>query len=369
MLAMAQALTDGAGLAGLVATLRRITGEAAAFLDRRGSVLASSPSRVNWPVDEVRGWSPDVSTLGEPPCAVYPVRLQDDVVTLLVVPDTYPDRSVFLLATELATLELSRGQALLTGRRELASQVLEDLVSGTSRGSEARTRLQGIGVEISPAQPYSVILGRCRANAGRVRSMPWNLNALLFGGTDPYVSAILSDDLVLAAPVTSAVDNVAYLLLQHLRTMDPSASVGIGPPAPDPASLAMSYFQARSAAIDPGLTHAGPLHLGYWVLGSADKVALEELSEQVMEPLLTHDQNSGSEHLRSLETYINHGCSISAAADALFIHRNTLRYRLNLVTEMTGWSPDTFEGRLHFWIALRGLGRSSTTTSEDRTQE
>ncbi|MGW6459377.1 PucR family transcriptional regulator [Streptomyces sp. NPDC055078] len=353
MLAMSRALTDGTGLAGLVTVLRRITSSPSAFVDMRGSLLASAPTRAQWPLPELRSWQPGVIRVGTPPRAVVPVSLAGDVVALLVVQPGAGHDTVFEAAAELASLELARLQALLMGRRELAGQVLEDVFGGRTRGREALERLSSIGIGLTPETRHAVIVGQSAVSATKLRARPWNLHSLLAGSGDPYVRATVDDDLVLVVPDSDSVDTVARMLLQHLRGMDPAASVGIGPAVSDPVSLTMSYHQARDAAGRGGLHHARPLNLGYLLLGSADALPMRELGAHALEPLASHDRRTGGALVHSLAVYLECDCSVSRAAARLFVHRNTLRYRLNLITELTGWSPDSFDGRMHFWIATR----------------
>jgi hypothetical protein len=362
LLALSRALTEGTGLPGVVKVLRRVTGAPAAFVDMRGSLLASSPTRAQWPVDELRTWTPGTVEVGQPPRTVFPVDLADDVVALLVVHSGTDDQVVFELAAELASLELARLQAVLVGRRELAAQVLEDVFRGYSSGADARDRLASIGIVLSPDVGHAVVVGRCSAAGARMRTRPWNLHALLTGNGDPYVRATVDGDLVLIVPDTGAVDAVAKLLLQHLRPMDPGASVGIGPVVSDPTSLTMSYYQARDAASGGSVNHARPLNLAHLLLGSADSVPIRELSARALQPLIDHDQRSGGDLLHSLAVYLDSDGSISQASAKLFVHRNTLRYRLNLITELTGWSPDAFDGRMHLWIALHAHEQAARPT-------
>ncbi|WP_156096533.1 PucR family transcriptional regulator [Amycolatopsis jejuensis] len=357
MLAMSRALTDGTGLAGVVTILRRVTSAPAAFVDLRGSLLASAPTRAQWPLPELRSWRPGVRHVGDPALAVEPVALDGDVVALLVVRPCAGQEAVFRVAAELASLELARLQALLTGRREMAGQILEDVFTGRSRGREARERLASLGIESGAPAGHSVLVGRTARSGAQLRTRPWNLHSLLAGRGDPYVRATVGNDLVLVVPGSDSLVTVARMLLQHLRMLDSAASVGIGPAASDPVSLSMSYHQARDAAAPDGVHHARPLNLGYLLLGSADTLPMREFVERALEPLTAHDTRTGSELLRSLVVYLDCDCSISQAADRLFVHRNTLRHRLNIISELTGWSPDTFDGRMHFWIATRPAAR------------
>jgi DNA-binding PucR family transcriptional regulator len=43
--------------------------------------------------------------------------------------------------------------------------------------------------------------------------------------------------------------------------------------------------------------------------------------------------------LETLEAYLGTGRSLEAAARTLYVHPNTVRYRLRRVTDVTGWDP------------------------------
>ena len=68
---------------------------------------------------------------------------------------------------------------------------------------------------------------------------------------------------------------------------------------------------------------------------AGDEEARRALVEQVHRPL----QTAGTPILTTLETYLGHGSSIEATARTLFVHPNTVRYRLKRVAEVTGLSP------------------------------
>ena len=84
--------------------------------------------------------------------------------------------------------------------------------------------------------------------------------------------------------------------------------------------------------------------------GDADAVRI--LVTQVYEPLLP----GGPALLDTLTAYLEQGSSLEASARMLFVHPNTVRYRLKRVTELTGYTVS--EGRDGFtvWTAII-LGR------------
>lgn len=56
---------------------------------------------------------------------------------------------------------------------------------------------------------------------------------------------------------------------------------------------------------------------------------------------------------RTLQAWFRHNVQPLATSIALFIHRNTLEYRLNRISELTGLDLGNFDDRLLLYIALQ----------------
>jgi PucR C-terminal helix-turn-helix domain/GGDEF-like domain len=85
-----------------------------------------------------------------------------------------------------------------------------------------------------------------------------------------------------------------------------------------------------------------------------DESARSALIEDVYGPLL----RGGSALLDTVMTYLELGNSLEATARLLFVHPNTVRYRLRRVTELTGITPGDGRGGFALWTAVV-LGRLS----------
>ena len=85
---------------------------------------------------------------------------------------------------------------------------------------------------------------------------------------------------------------------------------------------------------------------------NADADARSRLITQVYEPLLS----GGAALVDTLTTYLEQGSSLEATARMLFVHPNTVRYRLRRVTELTGYAPSDGRDGFALWIAI-ALGR------------
>jgi hypothetical protein len=83
-----------------------------------------------------------------------------------------------------------------------------------------------------------------------------------------------------------------------------------------------------------------------------DESARTTLIEEVYEPLL----RGGTALLDTVMTYLEQGNSLEATARLLFVHPNTVRYRLRRVSELTGITPGDGRGGFALWTAVV-LGR------------
>ena len=66
---------------------------------------------------------------------------------------------------------------------------------------------------------------------------------------------------------------------------------------------------------------------------AGDGLARRTLIEQIYEPLSAHS----GELLETLWCYLDNGRSLEATARELFVHPNTVRYRLKRISEVIGW--------------------------------
>jgi DNA-binding PucR family transcriptional regulator len=83
-----------------------------------------------------------------------------------------------------------------------------------------------------------------------------------------------------------------------------------------------------------------------------DPEARAALISDVYEPLLS----GGNALLDTLTTYLEQGSSLEATARLLFVHPNTVRYRLRRVAELTEYTPSVGRDGFTLWVAV-ALGR------------
>lgn len=153
--------------------------------------------------------------------------------------------------------------------------------------------------------------------------------------------------------------NLAKALISAFAGKNSEVLVGIGNPCKEPGGLRRSYEEARNSLalgkkVSPGQRVLQIDDLaGYDYLSRSSRSGeLAEFAEKVLGPLNRYDEENNCQLVRALDVFISCGGNISAAARQLYIHRNTLRNRLEKVKEVLGFDPFLNPHRLNIQMAL-----------------
>jgi DNA-binding PucR family transcriptional regulator len=198
---------------------------------------------------------------------------------------------------------------------------------------------EGAGPKGQPASAAEPLIDELRTQARRARldllaGVQGNRLILVIGGSDdPIAAAERFAGRFGPGPV------IAGPLVRDLRTASVSARAALAalraapawPDAPRPAG-ADDLLPER--ALD------------------GDRDARAALISDVYEPLL----GGGHALLDTLTTYLEQGSSLEATARLLFVHPNTVRYRLRRVAELTDYTPSAGRDGFTLWVAI-ALGR------------
>lgn len=91
------------------------------------------------------------------------------------------------------------------------------------------------------------------------------------------------------------------------------------------------------------------------LLGSGDDPDLQTFIHDVTGPLIAYDRENDGALVRTLRAYFDADCSQRLAAERLFVHHKTLRYRLERIRQLTGLDLSRHEDRMRADFALRLL--------------
>lgn len=67
--------------------------------------------------------------------------------------------------------------------------------------------------------------------------------------------------------------------------------------------------------------------------------------DRTIQPLIEYDEINGTNLVEVLKVYIKHNGSVYQVADEMYIHRNTVNYKINKIAQITGKDITDFNVR------------------------
>ena len=117
---------------------------------------------------------------------------------------------------------------------------------------------------------------------------------------------------------------------------------------------ALDVVREQSQALATGATEGGvPVDSHEWLLASVPTPVLRSFAERLLGPLADCDARHHAELLPTLRSFLACDGSWSACASQMYVHVNTVRYRIGRVEALTGRDLSALPDRVDFFLALR----------------
>ncbi len=296
--------------------------------------------------------------------------------------------SVAELAADVA-LERARLDAARTGDRKLAEAIVTMLASGGGEGAapaEIASLMRAAG--LPPDGRYLVaVMG---AEADRVtgpNADRWRCDLageLILPDGEGALVAPLGDEVVVLvpapgdwAPVESPDEGAPaeHHFAARIRAAQPAVesdrsrvrlTVGVSAPADSVTALPGALHEAGTARRLAALRLAGLGGTAAVSVVTSDEVASHELllatvpasvlrsfRERLLGPLLAYDDQHRAELLPTLREFLACSGSWNACAARMYVHVNTVRYRIRRIEELTGRNLSCLDDQVDFFLALR----------------
>ncbi len=289
------------------------------------------------------------------------------------------DRIILHNVVTVTALELVKKKAVAETEKRLAGDFFDELIASDLYEEEIARRLAFFGLE--PQSPHLIILvgidgldeepdavpDRTEVVVQDVKErLHWAVDEFMAKRETLFISASRSDSVVVLVQ-PGALDAPALIALAGelqgvIGEMLPeiSVSIGIGRPHRQLTDLRQSYYEAsyaikiRKLKGEPGVI-ASFDDLGSYglLLGLQDTLSLEVFYDSVLGRLQEYDEQNSSDLVRSLACFLEANGHWGDAAEKLYVHRHTLRYRMKRVEEITGRDLNRSQDRMEFWLALR----------------
>lgn len=386
---------DAPGMEPLAERLADLIARPVMVLDEELRPLASA----RWPVDQApsQAWLRRARFAGQP--AAAPSRPDLPVVTpiavgthfggyLAVLPagaslDVLDTRAIEHAAGIFA-LEMLREQSAYEVESRLKGDLLQDLFTGTFRDEEEAAGLLGrLGYTL--AGPCRVARVEAAARAGDNGPRPARWQEEMQGPQSRLYSALTDVCAGLLGVAAVAPWRSGFLLL--LPAANPDGDLAV-------ATELFTRFRAAGEQIRPGLrlylclgsavSSAGALghsleeseralavsrtlditdrpllfeHLGVYrvLLGPNSARDRRDFIDEALGPVVRYDADHGTDLVDTLRAWVAADYSLIEASARLYVHANTLKYRLKRIRALLGGDPSRGDLRLQVELALKLL--------------
>ncbi|MGB9919340.1 MAG: GAF domain-containing protein [Moorellales bacterium] len=387
---LARLILDGAGLKAITEALAKSLQRKVAFYDCRlvrrawagfaAEELAAAEKGLRGAVAES---ARSVPAGREPPCVVpvppagemvlLPIELAADIGGYLGVlvdsKEEYEEiKEIVLRVLPIYALELLKEQSRVAqGVIQFAEQELvSGLVGGGPSAGEVLARAAGLGYDV--ARPHLVVVclptralpEENTADAGQSRKLSRaevaEIRAFIRQAFSDNLCALVEGRLVVLIP------GRLERARRQLETMARNYRlwVGVGGYAEDLSAFSAAFSQAcfaveyaRRLKLPPGITSFQELGLYQALAHEETARCLYQAAVALLGPLIERDGRRDTGYLKTLASYYAANGSIKGAAEALFCHPNTIRYRLERIRDLLGAEIDQADRRLNLEVALR----------------
>lgn len=281
------------------------------------------------------------------------------------------DDLVLSYSADVCALELAKTRAIESAVEQARPDWIQMWLSGTSSDDELLlTRAQQSGFDTQTQYVMAVfkattITEKTVSLASSISFVQDDLNrrqvsALAGQYLDFIVILYGLDTTDYLSRIASTTEEIRQQLTQ--RSLDTFVLAGISRPYQNIRTLREAYREAKDAmniAQELGeretTTVFGDLKL-YRLLLAIKEINLDALAQfhdETIAILIEHDMHKQSEFVRTLIGFFEANGNLAQAAKQLDVHRNTLVYRLERISELTGLTIDDPDNRLILHLALK----------------
>jgi purine catabolism regulator len=268
-----------------------------------------------------------------------PARRPVSLIAVARASDAPPYAILQHIAT-IAALEYERLIAAREELRRLGGETLAGLLDGRLSANVATPQLRSHGLEDTP---MVVVVGEPAGPA--TSSLHHALGdrgvAHMFLQRSPVLYCLVADDEAVVSIVCEALASEDV----RMGVSDPFTDLDRFRSAVREARWALGIAQAESR----GLVRYGEQLAG---LGPRSLAEAGVMVERVLGPVLAYDREHGSDLVRSLAVFLRCNRSWQEAAAELFVHKQTLVYRMRRVEELTGRRLGDTGTIAEFWLAV-----------------
>ncbi len=264
-------------------------------------------------------------------------------------------------------LEMAKTKAVNEARKSLRGDFLEGLLAGTLPRREIE-RLEGRLDHNTKELHAIMVAGWLGAEAPSLRRLETAVHWVLSNHVRPALVHIYGNQyLVIFHALKSAEDMDSAIQLgrrirEQIELEFPDAQFvgGLSGPAATLADWPQMYDQALQAmqlgerlSLTNQFVEFSSLGIYRLLYELEEQPQVRKFTDEIMRPLVEYDEQNRGSLVRTVEAYFDHHGNISQTAESLFVHRNTLLYRMDRIEELTGLNLTQSNMRLALHLSLK----------------
>ncbi len=352
---LTQRILSGSGINGVLRLLVERTGRSVACYSVSGKLRAQQMHESGRAVFEVLRpeATGELHILGQ---QIYIEQISD--TGWLALSGTQLDQGDRLAARQGAAalaLELAKEQAVKDAEARVRGDLVRTILSGTPVDAESINN-QAVELGYQLDKPHvAVVIAPAGAES------PASLHPLVERVLQQrkLVAPVLAreDSVLVFVPVTGS-STTAHTILDAIQQSHPVAA-GLSSVAPNAAQWSRALDEAEQALAlgrqlfgQKSITSFADLGIYRLLLAQRESPELGRFYRDTLGPLLDHGSSS-ADLIETLEGYFLARGNVSRAATLLHVHRNTLIYRLQRISEIAGIDWERAEDQLALQIALK----------------
>jgi purine catabolism regulator len=264
-------------------------------------------------------------------------------------------------------LEMAKAKAVSEAKKALRGDFLEGLLAGSLPRKEIE-RLEG-RLDHNTQEPHAVmVVNWAGKDKPSLRRLETAVHWVLSNHPRPALVHIYGNQhLVIFQALKSPEDmESAQQLGRRIREQTeaefPGAIIvgGLSGPAPTLADWPTAYQQALQAmelserlSLTNQFVEFNSLGIYRLLYDLEDQPQVRQFTDEILLPLAEYDAQNRGSLVKTVEAYFDHHGNISQTAESLFVHRNTLLYRMERIQELTGLQLDQANMRLALHLSLK----------------
>lgn len=281
------------------------------------------------------------------------------------------DGMVLMYGADVCAIELAKNRAIASAVEQARGDWVQMWLSGTPADDDLlATRAQQAGFD--SASTYVVAVFRATTESGAALPLESLISLVrddmtrrqVNGAVGQYVDVIVALYPVEGQSAMSRVHGIVNEVRLQLSARTPSGrvSAGISRMAKGLSVLREVYREAKDAlgianALDEHekTTFYGDLKLYQFLLALKERNLdqLRRFYDESLRQLVDHDDRKQGDLVRTLNGFFEANGNLAKAAVDLDVHRNTLVYRLERISELTGLDLNDADNRLILHLSLK----------------